>query len=578
MKVIHSCGNFEIEKNVKEEPSFILTNKIGGYCCLSNKPSSRYQGVFFNDNFRMYTVIENINLADEFSVSELRNYISYFERKRGSIIERFFMPYRYNSFVYSLNDEKEVEIVLDVRESYKIPKFGRFYEIFEEDGKIIISYKQEGEPGCYLIINGHNSYITTKKWFKREYELDKKRNSLPYEMYVFSAVKIKSKQLVFSFSFDKGKAIQENDYIIKNLNKLAIKQNGDIQKIFGKCFRIKGKDVRMAYLCALNSLNNLVVSVNNTDGIYAGLPWFFQFWARDEAVSLKALKNLGENEVVNKIAARLVDNIREDGSVLNKYPNGNFYSADSAGWILERCYNLDRKLLKQKKFNNLFIDKNKDSLILNGSNETWMDSINREGVRIEVQALFLNIYKLLFKITGNERYKELEERLKERVRKEFWNGRLLADGLGDNTIRPNLFIAAYIYPKLLSKEEWSICFSNALDKLWLSWGGLSTVDKNNDLFCSNHTGENPKSYHNGDSWFYLNNLAALVLYRTNKKEFNKYINKILEASANEILWKGAVGNHAELSSAVALSSEGCFAQAWSAAMFIELVDELMLQK
>jgi glycogen debranching enzyme len=57
-------------------------------------------------------------------------------------------------------------------------------------------------------------------------------------------------------------------------------------------------------------------------------------------------------------------------------------------------------------------------------------------------------------------------------------------------------------------------------------------------------------------------------------KFNKNIQKIIDASAEEILWKGCVGCHSELSSAKELQSKGCFNQAWSSAMFIELIDEV----
>ena len=127
---------------------------------------------------------------------------------------------------------------------------------------------------------------------------------------------------------------------------------------------------------------------------------------------------------------------------------------------------------------------------------------------------------------------------------------------------------------MLSKAEWTICFKTSLSKLWLSWGGLSSIDKKHLLFCKEYSGEKNKSYHRGDSWFWINNLAALVMNRTNKKQFKKYIDKIIQASTKEILYSGAVGHHAEVSSASKLKSQGCPVQAWSAALFIELIDEI----
>ncbi|MBI4244315.1 MAG: hypothetical protein HY606_09525 [Planctomycetes bacterium] len=148
---------------------------------------------------------------------------------------------------------------------------------------------------------------------------------------------------------------------------------------------------------------------------------------------------------------------------------------------------------------------------------------------------------------------------------------MLADGLGDFTIRPNIFITAYVYPELLTPKEWEECFDNSLKNLWLDWGGLATIDRNNSLFTNESTGEDIKSYHRGDSWFWLNNLSALTLNRISKIKFNRNIKKIISSSTEEILWKGCIGCHSELSSAKELTSKGCFNQAWSNAMYIELI-------
>jgi glycogen debranching enzyme len=195
----------------------------------------------------------------------------------------------------------------------------------------------------------------------------------------------------------------------------------------------------------------------------------------------------------------------------------------------------------------------------------------REGARIEIQALFLAALRLLRKIDKADPF---EKELARKVRKEFFDGKILADGAGDKTIRPNVFIAAYAYPELLTKKEWIMCFESMLPKIWLSWGGLSSIGKSSPLFTSHNTGESAESYHRGDSWFWINNLAAIVLHRLDKDRFKKYIDKILKASIKEMLYMGVTGYSAELSSAAELKSQGCFCQAWSSAMFIELIDEI----
>ena len=211
-----------------------------------------------------------------------------------------------------------------------------------------------------------------------------------------------------------------------------------------------------------------------------------------------------------------------------------------------------------------------DEFFINKSNETWMDHLSREGICVEWQAFKLLILSMLDK--------KKENSFKPKVHKALWNSLYLKDRENDPTLRPNLFIAYYIYPDLLRKDEWLACFDYAIKKLWLQWGGLSTIDKTSSYFIPEHTGENSLSYHSGDSWFWINNLAAIAMLRLDKNKYLYHILKILEASSNEILWMGALGHSSELSSASDLKSQGCLMQAWSAAMFIELVSELANEK
>jgi glycogen debranching enzyme len=255
-------------------------------------------------------------------------------------------------------------------------------------------------------------------------------------------------------------------------------------------------------------------------------------------------------------------------------PQSEKTNADSIGWLFKRIQDYKKwdkqelALIKNKlEFSIDKITKNymKNGLIYSNPLETWMDTEwaydNHSGFRIEIQALFLNMLSFAYKLTKKKKYKIQEEKMKELVKRIFFNGVYLIDGFEDWTKRPNVFIAAYIYPGLLSKKEWIVCFKSILKDLWLPWGGLSTIDFENPLFCSKHTGEIPQSYHRGDSWFWLNNLAAIVLHRTDKKVFKNYISKIFKASSNKC---------SELSSASKLSEEGCLYQTWSEAMFVEM--------
>ena len=224
-----------------------------------------------------------------------------------------------------------------------------------------------------------------------------------------------------------------------------------------------------------------------------------------------------------------------------------------------------------------------ENLVVNSSKETWMDTLSRDGARIEIQALQLATYKTArllndLTLTHSEKYSLHEKQLRQVVRSKFFNGRQLADGYlnetQDFTIRPNIFIAYYVYPDLLSTGEWEAVFDNALQHLWLSWGGLATLDISHPDFKQSHSGEGSASYHNGDSWYWINNLAALCMLRLNRSKYKEYIYKIIEASVHDMLYSGFIGHCSEISSAKERSSFGCWAQAWSAATLVELLHEV----
>src|SRR3989338_7569886 len=114
MQVTHSLGILSINKNVNENAGFLLTNKKGGYCSFFNIPSSRYQGLFYFD-----------------------------ERKKENVIEAFLMPKGFNSLIYELDSENEVDLILDCKNSYDNREWGRYYDISEEKGFIIVKFTKK---------------------------------------------------------------------------------------------------------------------------------------------------------------------------------------------------------------------------------------------------------------------------------------------------------------------------------------------------------------------------------------------------------------------------------------------------
>ncbi|OYT41806.1 MAG: hypothetical protein B6U86_01665 [Candidatus Altiarchaeales archaeon ex4484_43] len=578
MQVLHKTDKGTISKEIEGDVAFLLGNKNSGYIYLSSGKRSRYEGVFFQLNNKVYRVIADLALNGDIERIINRQYC--IERCSSKNSETFFIPHGLNSISYELKREDWIRIYLDIRESYDTGNKSSYEVSEDEEGAIIKCIR--GDDEFFVAIKSERSeYEEIDKFKSVYYEKDRDRNSPPFEMPIYCALKLRSKRIAISFSDDKETAINESEYVFNNLEKIKREQEGYVKGL------IKSKDFRpdeidLAYRSCVNSLDQLTTP----DGIIAGFPWFFQYWTRDELVSLKNL----DREIKRKILLRDLNHLTDDGRIPNILSDidSSSGSADAVGWLFKRIdesleifSNEERKFIRERlmecigRLNENYV---KDLLIFNRARETWMDTYfndnGREGARIEIQSLFLNMYKLAYRLTKNERFSLLEKMLRERVREKFWDNEILKDGLDDPTIRPNVFIAAYVYPELLSREEWIKCFENILPRLWCEWGGLASIDKENPLFLEHSTGEDPRSYHRGDSWYFLNNLAALVMYKMDKIRFKKYIDKIVKASTEDILWHGMIGHHSEISSASEQKAQGCGAQAWSDAMYLELIDEI----
>ncbi len=578
VKVTHVWGRKKLSGS-SDSPSFILTNNAGSFAYFSPQPSSKFEGFFLSSGSDIFRTIESVALPGE--LKALANRFYCVERKKGRLTEGFFVPHYHNSLCYELSKKSEFGVFLDCRKAYDFRQWGRLYRVYERDKTIVVEFvkktdaredKSSGveEFRLYLAIKTDGSHKNIGEWVRRDYGLDRARNSA-YERYVYNALRINASKAVFSAAKSEDAAVSEANYVFISMKNLKLQ----LKSGYKGCGSI-------GYNSAVKSFESL----STKKGFYAGLPWFFQHWGRDTLVSLPAEHNYLRKSVVLSHCRR----IGSDGRIPNVSPyfkGSPSGSSDAVGWLFFRARELyeecsftkaeQKEIASALKKSLQLQQKNygKEGMIFSGRKETWMDTSyndgGREGFPVEVQALTLASYNFLWRIEKDKKAKAQEAAMSAVVRKRFWNGKYLADLAGDYTIRPNSFIAAYAYPQLLTKKEWETCIDSVLPHLWLDWGGLSSIDKQHRLFQPNYTGEDNRSYHRGDSWFWINNLAAIVMHRLNKKKYGSYIKKIKSASLKDLLWNGAVGCCSELSSASNQKAEGCLNQAWSCSTLIELL-------
>ncbi|MBI2663831.1 hypothetical protein HYX10_00630 [Candidatus Woesearchaeota archaeon] len=551
-----------------DNPGFILTNRAGSFFSFSSNPESKYHGYFASLGNRLYKVIESLQAAD------VPQQFDYYPGRvaiiRGSRSESVFLPHYYNSLCYVLSKSADVDVFLDCMLASDFREWGRYYNAHFKDNALVVEFvkKTDGRDSAagldefklYLAVRSDGACNKLGHWVKRDYRLDRQRGSLS-ERYVYRAFSVHASKMVFSAALSEDAALSESEYVFSHMHGLQEKSR-------------KSSVLELAK----SSYDALVTA----EDVYAGLPWFYQYWSRDSVISSSAAGML----LRKRLLFRYLGRIGRDGRIASI----GIGSSDSVGWlffrlrqlyeakaltgseILEVKAALKNSLGRQQEFYG------RSGLIFSSKNESWMDTDfgdnGREGFPVEVQALTLASLNFLWLLSKKQSVRNQESAMADKARAGFWNRKYLADLAFDFTIRPNVFIAAYAYPKLLSKKEWETCFDNVLPHLWLDWGGLASIDKAHPLFQENYTGENSKSYHRGDSWYWINNLAAVVMARLNRKKYGYYIKKIKDASVNDLLWLGAVGCCSELSSASQQKAEGCLSQAWSCSTLIELLQEL----
>ena len=356
MQVTHNFDKLSVQKDIKENAGFMLANKSGSYLFLGETPASRYEGLFLFEDGNMYKTIEDLNIKGRGTLKSVNNNFYSVEREFTNAKESFFMPAGFSSMIYELDKEKEIEITLDFKDSYDNKEFGRYYDIFLENSCIVVKFTKRSDKkedptstieqySLYLAIRydgNEKNFEKAEQWGQRHYSFDEKRNSKPFFRYIFHALSIFGGKFVFSMSLEKNKAVKEAQYIFSNLEKIKENEknafysdfsNKKITKVISN--KKTSDEIKLAYVSSLNSLNNLSVK-NNNPGILAGLPWFFQFWSRDESISLKAMENI-DKEFARKLIIGRFEKLQNDGRLPNIYFSNNLTNADAIGWLFLRA-------------------------------------------------------------------------------------------------------------------------------------------------------------------------------------------------------------------------------------------------
>ena len=373
-----------------------------------------------------------------------------------------------------------------------------------------------------------------------------------------------------------------------------------------------------ALLWSRLSLDSLVMR-GEMNGIWAGLPWFNNFWGRDTFISLPgaALVN-GDFKTARALLLGFAKFQFTDSSsqLLGRIPNiitgGKPYynTADGSKWFIIAAlkylqYSGDREfcrkifpVIERALEGALAKRTGPDFLLQHGDAETWMDAVGPAGPwsprgdrAVEIQALWHAVLLCgeKFALCVGEEGKALRWRLlagevKKSFSKKFTRGdgtlydHLNADGSPDGQMRPNQIFAVTCAAGLgleqLLSPATAVAVSRAVtQELVLAQGVMSLSPKDANFHPFHDYPAYPHkdaAYHNGIIWTWLAGpvIEALCLHGQQNLAW-----RLFSEEARQIMQDGCLGGFSELREACprpgasAAIPSGTVNQAWNLAEF-----------
>ena len=636
MKIVYDLVS-EKEEFFQENPdyvenlNFVLSNNKGDFLNQGIvKNTTKFQGYNISNpkTLEVFKIIDEIiplnveptevqysghrvkrlfksNITDENSKSYSSTYDTFYLGPSGG-------------FIYEIkNFHGELLFDLDFRKRDDFDEWGRFYNFYIKSGILMVEYtKKIGDEQNYKLFMGIKAnslkYDYLGEWTKKQYSYSKRRNSL-HELHLYRLLKAhidSDKRFVIGAGLTEKEVFDQIfllDQHEDELEKFDLNITKDItkQKEFEKPLP---KDVSLSYRLSKNAmykfLNKGLEKGSIRQGSYAGFPWFTDIWARDELCALKAYMDLEEYYYVKDRLIYYIDQIdTKTGCIKRINTEGSLESPDTVFWLAKRIedfiFHLDEKgklkeILSAKEiekiysklsfsFNRIINERwDRDNELLNVNyGDSWMDTVElNKPLGIQVQLLeFMSTMGVLSSILGKKdearKFLDLENGFKTNLKqKYFLKNSILTNEFEKEKITNNTFLAYYFHKDLLSLSEWEKAFDFALKHLKTSWGGIRSLSYKDEDYHDNYSGENNQSYHRGDVWYWINNIAVIALLEVNEKKYRRDIAEILSASTKDVLKMGAIGFSSEISSASNQYPEGCFAQLWSSSTYIEMVEKL----
>lgn len=361
---------------------------------------------------------------------------------------------------------------------------------------------------------------------------------------------------------------------------------------------------------------NQATGGKRTKGIFAGLPWFNNYWGRDSFISLPgATYVIGNHADARDVLASYAafqekDSASADfGRIPNlATPQSVIYNtADGTPWFVRALYEYVKYSGDTTFVREMYpvvtqsidgtIRHHTDSLgfLTHGDAESWMDAVGPNGPwsprgnrAVDIQALwyhqlsvgvFCAVYMADY--AAASRWKAIAGKLGNNFRRFFIDSTTLriydhrnSDGTPSAEIRPNQLFA---FDMAIPEDVRQTMVRTVLKEL-IYEHGTATLAQSDSNFHPYH--EHPPyyvkdaAYHNGIIWTWLN---GPLIYAATRYDLQHLVYPVTKHSVHQILERGCVGALSELLNVHTKPGEtdprlsGTYSQAWSLAEFIRSV-------
>lgn len=353
-----------------------------------------------------------------------------------------------------------------------------------------------------------------------------------------------------------------------------------------------------------------LVTKQQGHGIYAGLPWFNEYWGRDEFIALPgACLVTGQFDWARNILLSFAEyqdtdpNSKFFGRVPNivNPENIDYHTTDGTPRFVMQLqeyvkYSGDTTIIKELYDNVKFSIEgslknwtDENYYLVHADNETWMDA-RREPDKVpysprgnranDIQALWHNQLKAgvyfanyMKDSKSAEKWRKIANQLKANFAQDFTDekhdylaDRLRKDNTRDFKIRPNqLFALDMVDDNDMKWGATRICW----EELVYPWG-VASLNRQDDFFHPFHSSwENyhkDQAYHNGTIWLWNNGIAMQRMIEAGQPEIAY---KLFKNMNRQALTKGCVGGMCENMDAYPRPGKswpkitGTYLQAWS---------------